>query len=178
MAKSYGFQIIEAAQKRCTNDKITRHAEISFPTRHQHHRREMAASRTATDMDTCGIAAKFARVSVHPSDGCAALARDFGERDGWGKRVIYRHYAGAGLGKVLRHEAGISTVEQTPVAAVYENKDRRWLTSCCRKNVKPFGLACAIGNSEPARQARTHTLTLGSILSQDRRDVRHGCACV
>jgi hypothetical protein len=41
-------------------------------------------------MDTRGIATKFARVSVYPSDGCAALARDFGERDGWGKRVIYR----------------------------------------------------------------------------------------
>src|SRR5215471_1899959 len=121
MAKSYGFQIIEAAQKRCTNDKITRHAEISFPTRHQHHRREMAAGRTATNMDARGIATKFARVSVDPSNGRAALARDFGERDGWGERIIYRHHAGARLGKVFGHEAGISTVEQTPVSTVYEN---------------------------------------------------------
>src|SRR5215472_5106927 len=104
MAKSYGFQIIEAAQKRCTSDKIDWHAEISFPTRHQHHRREMAASRTATNVDMRGIATKFARVSVHPSEGCTALARDFAERDGWSKRVIYGHNAGAGLGKVLRHE--------------------------------------------------------------------------
>src|SRR5262245_49169143 len=138
----------------------------------------MAASRTATNMDTRGIAAEFVRVSVYPSDGCAALARDFDERGGWGKRVIYRHYADTRLGKVLGHEAGISTVEQTPVAAVYENKDWRWPTGQYRKNVEPFGLACSIGNSETARQARTHTRTLGSVLSHDRRDIRHGCACV
>jgi hypothetical protein len=53
------------------------------------------------------------------------LARDFGERDEGSKRVIYSHYACTGLGKVLGHEAGIGTVEQAPVAAVYENKDWR-----------------------------------------------------
>jgi hypothetical protein len=76
-------------------------------------------------MDTRGVAAKFARVSVYPSDRCTALARDFGERDEGSKRVIYSHYACTGLGKVLGHEAGIGTVEQPPVAAVYENKDWR-----------------------------------------------------
>jgi hypothetical protein len=74
-------------------------------------------------MDTRGVATKFARVSVYPSDRCAALARDFGECDKWSKCVIYCHHARTGLGKVLGHEAGIGTVEQAPVAAVYENKD-------------------------------------------------------
>ena len=74
-------------------------------------------------MDTCGIAAKFARVSVDPSDRRAALARDFRERDYRGKRVVYRHHARTDPGKVLGHEAGIGTVEQAPVATVYENKD-------------------------------------------------------
>ena len=74
-------------------------------------------------MDTCGIAAKFARVSVDPSDRRAALARDFGERDDRGKRIIYRHHARTGPGKVLGHEAGIGTAQQAPVATMYENKD-------------------------------------------------------
>ena len=39
-------------------------------------------------MDTRGVATKFARVPVYPSDRCAALAHDFGERDDGGKRVI------------------------------------------------------------------------------------------
>ena len=85
----------------------------------------MATGGTATHMDARGIAAKFAAVSVHPSDSRAALARDFSERDGWGKRVIDRHNTGTDLSKVLCNEAGISAVEQTPIAAVYENKDRR-----------------------------------------------------
>src|SRR6516165_4604684 len=91
MAKSYGLQIIEAAQKRCPRDKIVRRAEISFPARHQHHCREMPAGGAPTHMDTRGVATKFARVSVYPSDGCAALARDLGECDKWSKCVIYRH---------------------------------------------------------------------------------------
>ena len=86
---------------------VVRRAEIGFPARHQHHCSEMPASGAPTHMDTRGVATKFARVPVYPSDRCAALAHDFGERDDGGKRVIYRHHAPTGLGKVLGHEAGI-----------------------------------------------------------------------
>src|SRR5262249_4619074 len=107
----------------------------------------MTGGGAATHMDTCGIATKLVRVRVQPSDRCAALARDFRERDDGGKRVVYRHHARASLGQVFGHEAGIGTVKQAPVAAVYENKDWRWPVARCRKNVEPLGLACPIGDS-------------------------------
>ena len=114
-------------------------------------------------MDTRGIAAELARVRVHPSDRCAALARDFGERDDGGKRLVYRHHTRAGLGKVLGHEAGVGAVEQAPVAAVYENKDWRWSARRRWKNVESLGLSCAIRNSEPAGKARAHSRTFGGV---------------
>ena len=83
----------------------------------------MAAGGAATHVDTCGIAAKFARVSVDPRDRRPALACDFGERDDGGKRIVYRHHASTDPGKVLGHKAGIGTVEQAPIATMYENKD-------------------------------------------------------
>jgi len=51
------------------------------------------------------------------------LACDFGERDDGGKRIVYRHHASTDPGKVLGHKAGIGTVEQAPIATMYENKD-------------------------------------------------------
>src|SRR5260370_41362143 len=62
MAEPYGLEIIEAAQQRCASNEIVWHAEISLPARGQHHRREMPTGGAATHMNSCGIAAEFARM--------------------------------------------------------------------------------------------------------------------
>src|SRR5262245_12683305 len=112
-------------------------------------------------MDARGIAPELARMEVQPGNRSATLSHDFGKCHVRGKRVIYRHYARASLGKTFSHEAGIGAVEQAPEAAMQERKYRRRLAGRRRKNVESFWLACAIGNAKPARQARAHARALG-----------------